>query len=147
MHDTRPSKQEILEILRAAGVNPTSQRVEIGYILFSSHAHLSAEEIMQQVNAEYAVVSKATVYNTLGLFVAHGLIREVIVEPGKVFYDSNTSRHHHFYYIDSGELVDIPETELQLAQLPQLPSGTELESIDVVVRIRKRPSMPQQACI
>ncbi|MEL5849867.1 MAG: Fur family transcriptional regulator [Candidatus Igneacidithiobacillus chanchocoensis] len=132
------SKQQVLEALKSAGVNPTSQRVEIGYVLFAQHAHLSAEEIMQRVNADYAIVSKATVYNTLGLFVQHGLVREVIVEPGKVFYDSNVAPHHHYYYVDSGDLIDIPVQQVRLADLPQLPENTELEEIDIVLRVRKR---------
>ena len=125
-------------MLRDAGVNPTSQRVEIGYALFSSCAHLSAEEIMQRVNADYPVVSKATVYNTLGLFAGHGLVREVIVEPGKVFYDPNVSPHHHFYYVDSGDLVDIPASSLQIGSLPDLPPETEVEKVEVVIRLRQR---------
>ncbi|MBU2807571.1 transcriptional repressor [Acidithiobacillus ferrooxidans F221] len=132
------NKQRVLEVLRDAGVNPTSQRVEIGYALFSSCAHLSAEEIMQRVNADYPVVSKATVYNTLGLFAGHALVREVIVEPGKVFYDPNVSPHHHFYYVDSGDLVDIPASSLQIGTLPDLPPETEVEKVEVVIRLRQR---------
>jgi len=132
------NKQRVLEVLRDAGVNPTSQRVEIGYVLFSSCAHLSAEEIMQRVNADYPVVSKATVYNTLGLFADHALVREVIVEPGKVFYDPNVSLHHHFYYVDSGELQDIPGSALQISEIPELPPETEVEKVEVVIRLRQR---------
>ncbi|WP_437560555.1 Fur family transcriptional regulator [Acidithiobacillus sulfuriphilus] len=132
------NKQKVLEVLRDAGVNPTSQRVEIGFALFSSCAHLSAEEIMQRVNADYPVVSKATVYNTLGLFAEHALVREVIVEPGKVFYDPNVSAHYHFYYVDSGDLIDIPASSLEISNLPELPPDTEIERVDVVIRIRRR---------
>ncbi|ACH83845.1 MULTISPECIES: Fur family transcriptional regulator [Acidithiobacillus] len=138
MNNNDWNKQRVLEVLRDAGVNPTSQRVEIGYALFSSCAHLSAEEIMQRVNADYPVVSKATVYNTLGLFAGHALVREVIVEPGKVFYDPNVSPHHHFYYVDSGDLVDIPASSLQIGTLPDLPPETEVEKVEVVIRLRQR---------
>ncbi|AIA54929.1 Fur family transcriptional regulator [Acidithiobacillus caldus] len=138
MQNPATSKQQVLEVLRDAGVNPTSQRVEIGFVLFSACAHLSAEEIMQRVNADYPVVSKATVYNTLGIFAEHGLVREVIVEPGKVFYDPNVSPHHHFYYVDSGELVDIPAHDLQVRSLPDLPEDTELQQVDIVIRLRRK---------
>jgi Fur family iron response transcriptional regulator len=70
--------------------------------------------------------------------VQHGLVREVIVEPGKVFYDSNVAPHHHYYYVDSGDLIDIPVQQVRLADLPQLPEDTELEEIDIVLRVRKR---------
>ncbi len=137
MHDANFSKQRVLDSLKAVGLHPTGQRVEIGYVLFGQHVHLSAEEIMQRVNAEYAMVSKATVYNTLGLFVQHGLVREVVVEPGRVLYDSNVSHHHHYYYTDTDDLVDIPAKQFKLVQLPDLPNDTELEEINIVLRVHK----------
>ena len=130
------TKQDVVEFLKTAGVNPTSQRVEVAYVLFSGCEHLSADDILQKVNAEYPVVSKATVYNTLGLLAEQGLIREVIVEPGKVFFDANTAPHHHFYDVDSGMLEDIPAHDLVLASMPPLPAGKDLDRIDVVIRVR-----------
>ena len=91
---------------------------------------------MAIVNLESPVVSKATVYNTLGLFASKGLLSEVIVDPTKVFYDSNTSDHHHFYAMDSGELMDIEGDSLRLENMPVLPEGTEAEGIDIVIRVR-----------
>ena len=132
------SKQNVVEMLRQAGVNPTSQRVEVAHTLFCSCEHLSADEIMQRVNAEYPQVSKATVYNTLGILAQHQLVREVIVEPGKVFYDANSIPHHHFYHMDSGRLEDIPSEHLTIQSLPPLPEGTVLDSVDVVIRVRER---------
>ena len=61
---------------------------------------------MERVNGGEASVSKATVYNTLGLFAAHGLIKGVKVDPSKVFCDSNPMPHHHFYHTTTGELTD-----------------------------------------
>jgi Fur family iron response transcriptional regulator len=91
---------------------------------------------MTSVNAFHSETSKATVYNTLRLFLAKGLVREVIVDPSKIFYDPNTAPHHHFYNLVSGELTDIPADALQVAGLPTLPAGMIAESIDVIVRIR-----------
>ena len=86
---------EIAARLRTHGINPTSQRIEIAQALFLRCEHLSAEEVFALVNGESARVSKATVYNTLGLFAARGLIREVIADPARIFYDPNTAPHHH----------------------------------------------------
>jgi len=91
---------------------------------------------MATVNAFHSETSKATIYNTLRLFLEKGLVREVIVDPSKVFYDPNTVPHHHFYNLVSGELTDIPADALQVAGLPTLPVGMMAESIDVIVRIR-----------
>jgi len=130
------SRVETIDKLKSAGVTPTQQRVEIAQLLFARHQHVSAEQVLSMVNSHNSVVSKATVYNTLGLFANKGLLREVIVDPTKVFYDSNTSEHHHFYNIDSGELLDIPGDSLTLADLPELPFGTHSEGIDVIIRIK-----------
>ena len=129
-------RSEVTRRLQNAGVSPTQQRMEIGQILFARPQHLSAEQVLNIVNAQGPVVSKATVYNTLGLFARKGLVREVIVDPTKVFYDSNTSEHHHFYNIDTGQLTDIDNQDLKLENMPLLPDGTEAEGVDVIIRVR-----------
>ena len=134
------TRADIVERLKEAGVTPTQQRVEIAQLLFARHQHVSAEQVLAMVNAQTALVSKATVYNTLGLFANKGLLREVIVDPTKVFYDSNISEHHHFYNVDSGELMDIQGEALRLANLPELPEGTRTEGVDVIIRIRPSTS-------
>jgi Fur family iron response transcriptional regulator len=83
-------------------------------------------------------VSKATVYNTLHLFGARGLARELVVDPSRTFYDSTTHPHHHFYNVDSGQLSDIPGDDVRFLELPALPEGTEQESVEVLIKIRGR---------
>lgn len=118
------------------GVTPTQQRVDIGQMLFARPQHLSADQLLAQVNGEGNHVSKATVYNTLNLFARKGLVREVIVDPTKVFYDSNTSQHHHFFNVDTGDLTDVPLPTLTMEQLPPLPRGTVAAGVDVIIRLR-----------
>ena len=83
-------------------------------------------------------VSLATVYNTLHQFTAAGLLREVVVEPGRSYFDTNRHDHHHFFNETSGELTDIPADTLRLSGAPVLPDGLELEQIEVIVRVRPR---------
>ena len=104
-------------LLRAHDITPTHQRIEIAYALFSRQEHLSADQIMAIVNDRHSETSKATVYNTLNLFKQHKLVREVIVDPSKVFYDPNTGPHHHFYNLQSGELIDIDARDVQIQGL------------------------------
>jgi Fur family iron response transcriptional regulator len=132
------SNEQIVERLQAHGIYPTQQRIEVAQIMLSRDQHLSADQVMQQVNVGSISVSKATIYNTLGLFANKGLLREVIVDPSRVFYDSNTSHHHHFFNIDSGILCDIPPDQLPIGDLPALPEGTEVDGVDVIVRIRNQ---------
>jgi Fur family iron response transcriptional regulator len=131
------SHDNMAELLRAHDINPTHQRIEIAYALFSRQEHLSADQVMAIVNDRHAETSKATVYNTLNLFLEKGLIREVIVDPSKVFYDPNTGPHHHLYEVDSGRLSDINADNIRIEGLPDLPHGVETVGIDLIVRVKR----------
>src|SRR3989304_785144 len=117
------TRENLVEVLRRHDINPTHQRIEIAYALFSRAEHLSADQILAIANERNSETSKATVYNTLNLFLEKKLIREVIVDPSKVFYDPNTEPHHHIYNVDSGELTDIDASRIEVSGLPQLPDG------------------------
>lgn len=135
------SRIEVIELMRTKGVNPTQQRIEIAQALFAKPQHLSADQVLALVNRQRSAVSKATVYNTLGLFAAKGLVREVIVDPTKVFYDPTMSPHHHFYNVDTGELTDVEEGVVEIKALPDLPEGMEVDGVDVVIRIRAKAAV------
>jgi len=130
------ARANLAEVLRAHGVGPTHQRIEIARALFSRMTHLSADQVLAAVNQRHAETSKATVYNTLKLFVEKGLVREVIVDPAKVFYDPNTAPHHHFYDVETGEITDIDGDRISILGLPSLPDGKVAAGIDLIIRIR-----------
>lgn len=130
------TRDEIVARLIAHGINSTPQRIEIARVLLARCTHLSADAVFQAVDKQVAHVSKATVYNTLGLFAEKGLIREVIVDPTKVFYDSNLAPHHHVYNVTTGEITDVDPHHIRVEGLPPLPAATQLEGMDVIVRIR-----------
>jgi Fur family transcriptional regulator, iron response regulator len=130
------TRDDLIEVLRAHDINPTHQRIEIAHALFSRGEHLSADQVLAVVNDRHSETSKATVYNTLNLFLEKKLIREVIVNPHKVFYDPNTSPHYHFYNVDTGKLTDIEAAAIAISGLPQLPDGMVTEGVDVIVRVR-----------
>lgn len=129
-------KDTIHSLLQAHGISPTAQRVEIAGILLCKRQHLSADQVLGRLNEHGAAVSKATVYNTLGLFAERGLVRQVIVDPAKVFYDSNIEAHYHFYNVDDGTLIDVDAAEVPIEQLPRAPEGTVASGVDIVIRIR-----------
>lgn len=136
MDKTRLSRDQLVEALRAHGITPTHQRIEIALALFGRMEHLSADQVMAVVNGRHTETSKATVYNTLKLFVEKRLVREVIVDPSKVFYDPNTGPHHHFYDVVTGEITDIDASLFDLAGLPSLPPGKRADGLDIIIRIR-----------
>jgi Fur family transcriptional regulator, iron response regulator len=130
------SRDALVSLLSQKGITPTHQRVEIAHVLFERQRHLSADQVLALVNSRHAETSKATVYNTLKLFLKHQIVREVIVDPNKVFYDPNTEQHHHFYDVVSGELTDFPAEGVRIEGLPALPSGVVADGVDIVVRTR-----------
>src|SRR5713101_7179048 len=119
--------------LRAAGLRPTRQRVALARLLFEGgHRHVTAE-----VRATRMPVSLATVYNALNQFRDAGLLREVVVAPGRSYFDTNTGHHHHFFVEPDGELHDFPSDKVTIAGLPTPPKGTRLSRVDVIVRVRR----------
>jgi Fur family iron response transcriptional regulator len=126
----------IRSIFDKFGILPTPQRLEIAAIVLEKPQHLSADQIIERLRVVGSAVSKATVYNTLNLFSEHGLVKEVMVDPIRKFYDSTTHAHHHFYNVDTGELSDIPDEQVSFANLPALPAGTCRESVEVLIKVR-----------
>lgn len=125
-------------ILEQHGIRPTQQRVKVAEILLAAPVHLTAEQLLASLRLAPGRVSKATVYNTLKLFVDHGLARQIHLDPDRCVYDSTMSPHHHFQNVETGEMIDIRPEDLMFAKLPPLPAGTEIDSVDVVIRVRRK---------
>jgi Fur family iron response transcriptional regulator len=130
------SDLEVISFLESHGVQVTPQRLAITRALCNEATHMSAEDVFRLVNSDGNQVSKATVYNTLGLLAEKGVIREVIADPTKIFYDPNTEPHHHIYDVTTGRLEDVDCHEISVSGLPPLPAGTSVERVDIVVRVR-----------
>ncbi|ORU92549.1 MAG: transcriptional repressor [Cycloclasticus sp. symbiont of Poecilosclerida sp. M] len=133
--EQKMSKKDVKAALLRCGITPTQQRLDIANFLFKKQQHVSADQILSSINQGLNQVSKATVYNTLGLFAAKGLLREVIVDPNKAFYDTNTDHHHHFYNTSTNDLIDIGHTDVVIDKLPKLPKGTNIQSVDVIIKV------------
>mgnify|MGYP006080377721 CR=1 FL=1 len=128
----------VTQTLRDSDIMPTQQRLRIARFLFAAPQHLSADQIFERVNLNGDQVSQATVYNTLRLFVEKGLLNQVIIDPNKIFYDTNLSKHHHLYHVDDGILEDIPNNQIEIKNLPELPADTLFDGINIVVRVRRQ---------
>ena len=127
-----------LERLRAAGLRPTRQRVALARMLLENgNRHVTAEQLHSEALGAAIPVSLATVYNTLHQFIDCGILRELVIEPGRSYFDTNLDDHHHFYCESTGLLQDIPGELVMVGRLPQPPAGAEISRIDVVIRIRQ----------
>ena len=134
-----PNKADFALKLRSASLRPTKQRVSLARLLFSGYdRHVTAEQLHGEAVASGARLSLATVYNTLHQFTQAGLLRQVIVDGDKIHFDTNTGDHHHFYFEDENVLTDIPGGDVRIEGLPRAPNGTEIERVEVIVRLKSR---------
>jgi len=126
-----------MERLRAVGLRPTRQRLALARLLFGGgDRHVTAEQLHGEASTAAIPVSLATVYNTLHQFTDAGLLREVVVEPGRSYFDTNIEDHHHFYWEPSGVLQDIPGEGVVVSGLPEPPDGAAIRRVEVIVRVR-----------
>ncbi len=129
--------------LKDAGLRPTRQRCELGSLLWGDGGqcrHVNAETLHREAMDAGISVSLATVYNTLHQFTAAGLLREIVVERGCSYFDTNTDPHHHFLHVESGHLEDIPAGLVEVASMPNVPEGMQVDGVDVIVRVKSRQS-------
>ena len=132
------SFDDIKNLLTSSGLRPTRQRLVIGRTLFEGgNLHFTPEDLHAELANEGFRVSLSTVYNNLHKFTSVGLLREVVAESGKTFFDSNTTPHHHFFDEDTGSLYDISEDEILIQNIPAPPKGLLISGVDVVVRVAK----------
>ena len=132
-----PSTSIVVQRLRAVNLRPTRQRVALARLLLEGgERHFTAEQLHGEALGAGIGVSLATVCNTLHQFTDSGLLHEVIVEPGRSYFDTNTSDHHHFFCEVTGKLQDIPGEDLTVTSLPMPPAGTEISRVDVIIRVR-----------
>jgi Fur family iron response transcriptional regulator len=136
----RPDAEVTAARLKAAGLRPTRQRIELARLLFAGHdRHVTAESLAEEGARAGVKVSLATVYNTLHQFQAAGLLRQVVVDAARSYFDTNIGDHQHFFVEDEGLLIDIPGEQVRVSGVPQAPAGLAIDRVDVVVRVKRVP--------
>ena len=129
---------EAIELLKKASLRPTKQRIALTKILFhDKHLHVSAEQLHSEAIQKGYKISLATVYNALNRFKEAGIVRQVLAEPGKIYFDTNTEPHHHFYIEETGELIDLPNDECKVVSLPKIPAEYVVNQIEITIRLKK----------
>ena len=140
--------REIGARLHAVGIQPTQQRLAIAQVLLQAPVHLSADDILLAARRYLPRLSRATVYNTLPLFVEKGLLRALRLDAERTVYDSRTDAHFHLYHEDTGVLQDMLSEALHWPSMPPIAKHLEMEGIDLIERVRQRaaePGLQQQA--
>lgn len=129
--------RDLLALLRDHGIQPSAQRVAVAEYVLSTDEHPSADQVWERVKGAMPVLSRATVYNTLHLFVEKGLLREHHIAEGRVVFDPRVERHHHFIDEGTGRIHDVPWDALAVTGAAAL-KGFEVHEYQVVLRGKKR---------
>lgn len=131
--------QNLTSRLRAAGLRATRQRLELAQLLFDNgHRHITAEILHGEAAQMGRKMSLATIYNCLHQFTQAGLLRQVVVDSTRRYFDTNIEPHHHFFIGEESRLIDIPDEQVDVSRLPDVPEGLTLDGVDVVIRLSKK---------
>jgi len=129
---------ELSEKLRAVGLRATRPRLDLARLLFQGeNCHLTAESLHEDVQQAGLKMSLATIYNSLHQFTEAGLLRQVVVDSARSYFDTNTSDHHHFFISNENRLIDIPAEKVSVSDLPDVPAGLDITGVDVIIRLHK----------
>jgi Fur family iron response transcriptional regulator len=129
--------QELIDRLRACGIHPTLQRLAVAACVLGTGAHPTADQVLVQVRRRHPTISRATVYNTLNLFLEKGLLRTQILRENTIAFDPNTTAHHHFVDEETGKVYDVPWKAIRVSGHERL-RGFRVREFQVVMRGRRR---------
>jgi Fe2+ or Zn2+ uptake regulation protein len=131
--------KSIAELLTDHGIQPSAHRIAVAEYVLSTHEHPSADRVWDRVRERFPMISRATVYNTLNLFVKKQLLRELHLAADSVVFDPKMDRHHHLID-ETGRIHDIDWDEVEVPRLKHV-GNFEISDYQVVMHgRRKRPS-------
>jgi Fe2+ or Zn2+ uptake regulation protein len=130
----KPSEHDLL---MERGIKPSAQRVAIASYVLHTDEHPSADEVWERVRGAFPMVSRATVYNTLNLFVEKGLLRPLVLTEGRLVFDPNVDKHHHFIDTQTGRIYDLPWETLDVLRVDEV-KGFEIHDYQVLLHGKKR---------
>jgi Fur family iron response transcriptional regulator len=125
------------ETLRFHGVQPSAQRVAVAEYVLHTEEHPSADQVWTRVRKTFPMLSRATVYNTLNLFVRKRLLRELVLAQGRIVFDPKLEPHHHFIDDTTGVIHDVPWESVEVSRVQGL-KGFKVREYQVVMRGRAR---------
>ncbi len=128
---------DAIRTLEEHGIQPSAQRVAVARYVLVTDEHPSADQVFARVKHDLPVLSRATVYNTLNLFVDKGLLRQLVLAEGRVVFDPKTTPHHHFIDDDTGAIRDVPWEALKVKNVESL-EGLDVREYQVVMHGKAR---------
>ena len=130
-------KPDVVDILNEHGIQPSAHRVAVAQYVLMTDEHPSAELVWARVKERFPMISRATVYNTLNLFVEKELLRELHLSPEAVVFDPNMERHHHLIDEETGSIHDVPWNQVEVRKISGV-AGFEVSDYQVVMHGRRK---------
>ncbi len=124
-------------MLKERGIQPSAQRMAVAQYALTTTEHPSADQVWDRVRRSFPFISRATVYNTLNLFVTKGLLQPLVLAEGKVVFDPKTEPHHHFIDDQTGSIHDVAWDALEVKHVQSL-RGYDVRAYQVVMRGRRK---------
>ena len=124
--------------LRDSGLRPTKQRLKICEVLFETEKtfHFSVNDLTKKIqNQSDEKISVATVYNTVHSFEKKGYLKQIPINSNKTYFDTNITDHHHFYDIESEELIDLDNKDIGPINIQRSIPGKKIKSVEILVKL------------
>ena len=129
---------EFVSKLRNSGLRPTKQRLKICEVLFNRDKtfHFTINDLAKNISENFnEKISLATIYNTVHAFKDKGYLKEITISSDKSYFDTNITKHHHFYDEDTNQLIDCDQNDIGNLQIKKNITGKKINSIEVLIKV------------
>tara|TARA_B100000530_G_C15581575_1_gene338640 strand:- start:83 stop:511 length:429 start_codon:yes stop_codon:yes gene_type:complete len=129
---------EFADKLRSSGLRPTKQRLKICEVLFNREKtfHFTIDELAKNISDNLnEKISLATVYNTIHAFKNKGYLKEISINTDKSYFDTNVTNHHHFFDVDSNELIDCNDEDIGKINIKRNITKKKIKSVEVLIKV------------
>ncbi len=112
-------RETVYSYLADRGLRRTAQREAIIEAVMGTKDHFHAEELLLMAKRIDRSVSRATVYRTIPLLVASGLLRELDLGREVKYYDPNFLEHpthNHLICTDCDKIIEFEDTNMELLE-------------------------------
>lgn len=123
-------KQNFRRMIREMGLKVTQQRLAILEALSGGQAHVTAQEVFEEVHTKYPEIGFATVYRFLRKMAESEMVTEVRMGGLPARYELTPRRHHdHLTCTNCGLIVEFEKPQIEkLQEEVALANGFQLTS-------------------